>query len=78
MLNLCLGGDNNLDVIITTYEPNIRCGAQDVFRDSPGCGQILAEMPASTEKVRSGPDGLPGVQEQLPQLFVAGELTLRC
>ena len=37
----------------------------------------MAEMPASTEKVRFGPDGTPGIQEPLPQLFVTGELTLR-
>ena len=76
-LKSCLGGDNNLAVILTTYQPNIRCGVQDVFRGSPGCGEILAEMPASTGKMRFGPDGLPGVQEQLPQLFVTGELISR-
>ena len=34
-------------------------------------------MPATTEKMRFGPEGVPGVQEPLPQLFTSGELTLK-
>ena len=71
------GGDNNLAVILSTYEPNIRCGRVETFGDAPSCGTILAEMPASTGDLRFGPDDIPGVQEPLPQLFTGGKLILR-
>ena len=37
---------------------------------------MLAAMPATTEKLRFGPEEIPGVEERLPQLITAGELFL--
>lgn len=75
-LKVALGGDNNLAVVIRKYEPKIHCGSVDTFRVENNCGLMLAAMPAKTEKLRFGPEQIPGVEEPLPQLITAGELFL--
>lgn len=67
------GGDNNLAVILSTYEPQIRCSPGTPFRNAPSCNGLLADMPASREKILWGPGSTPGVQEVLPQLILAGK-----
>ncbi|CAF9916553.1 hypothetical protein IMSHALPRED_003232 [Imshaugia aleurites] len=70
-----IGGDNNLAVVLSTYEPNIRCSTTATFDAASSCGSILADMPASTEKLLFGPETAPGVQEQLPQLLASSKLS---
>lgn len=74
MLNAALGGDNNLAVVLSTYEPNIRCATARSFTHATSCDGLLAGMPASTARMVFGPDELPGVQEPLPQLIASGKL----
>ena len=66
-----LGSDGNLDVVLSTYKPNILCGRAGSFTQAPSCGGLLENMPASTERMLFGPDNVPGIQEPLPQLIAS-------
>ena len=78
-LNPAPGGDNNLNVILSTYEPhhNIRCGRSENFGNAPSCENVLADMPATEEMTLFGPGTAPGIEEPLPQLIASGKPTLR-
>ena len=59
-----LGGDDNLGIILGTYEPDVQCmGTQT---SSAPCLEVLADMPATTEVKTFGLQGQPGVEEVLP------------
>ena len=58
------GGDNNLGVILGTYEPDVQC--MGTHTEATSCLDILADMPATTEVKTFGPEGQPGVEEVLP------------
>ena len=62
------GGDDNLGVIVGTYEPDVQCTGPFVGWRS--CLEILADMPATTDMKMFGEEGQPGVQEVLPRDFV--------
>lgn len=64
------GGDDNLGVILGTYEPDVQCMGTHVGWDS--CLEILGDMPATTEPKVFGLEGQPGVEEVLPMDLVSG------
>ena len=64
------GGDDNLGVIIGTYEPEVQCMGTHVGWQS--CLEILSGMPATTETKIFGFEGQPGVQEVLPVDIISG------
>lgn len=70
-----IGGDNNLNVILSTYEPhhNIRCGRSENFGNAPSCENVLADMPATEEMTLFGPGTAPGIEEPLPQLIASAD-----
>lgn len=74
-LNPAPGGDNNLNVILSTYEPhhNIRCGRSENFGNAPSCENVLADMPATEEMTLFGPGTAPGIEEPLPQLIASAD-----
>lgn len=56
---------------MSVYKPNIQCGRAEVFASAPSCADIMVDMPASTETMRFGPGGTPGIDEPLPQLLAS-------
>lgn len=68
-----IGGDNNLAVVLSTYNPKVRCGDAEIFTHAPSCESVMADMPASTAKMLFGPESVPGVQEPLPQLIASAD-----
>lgn len=59
------GGDNNLGVIVGTYQPDVQCMAA-LPTSARSCLDILADMPATTDIRIFGEEGDPGAQEILP------------
>lgn len=64
------GGDNNLAVIMSTFEPKVQC--RGPFETANSCKHVLADMPASTEIEVFGPKDSSFVMEELPQEIVSG------
>ena len=64
MLISLQGGDNNLGVIVGTYQPDVQCMAT-LTTSAQSCLDILADMPATTNPTVFG-EGDPRAQEALP------------
>lgn len=58
------GGDNNLAIVLGTYEPSIRC--QGTIVKKVYCPAILWDMPAGNERQLFHPDTDPRRQVSLP------------
>ena len=70
------GGDNKLAVVLSSYIPNIQCQRDSVFRNGQSCGSLLADMPATMDRILFGPHGTPGIQEPLPQIVLSGRRSM--
>ena len=71
-LECLLGGDNQLQVIVASYKPYVKCNE----RPAPpwtSVVSIIANMEASKEKYVFGPKGSPGVEVELPWRLKASE-----
>lgn len=68
------GGDNNLGVILGSYQPDVQCTATHTGNPQ-SCLEILADMPATTDTRIFGPQGHPGVQENLPIEIASSTVT---
>ena len=71
-LEFLLGGDNQLQVIVASYKPYVKCN------ESPAppwrsVVHIFANIEASKEKYIFGPQGSPGVEVELPWRLTASE-----
>lgn len=60
------GGDDNLGVIVGTYQPDVQCTAAVTMSSTRSCLDILADMPATTNTRIFGEQSQAGVQEVLP------------
>lgn len=68
-----LGGDNNLQVVLGSLKPTVKCD-----RSSPGpaflsCSDILAKMDTSKENVTFGRRAGPGVERTLPAYLLSSK-----
>ena len=54
-----------------TFHPRVQC--KGVISNPHPCGNVLADMPATTELEVFGPPDTPLVTEVLPQEIVSGE-----
>ncbi|CAF9910213.1 MAG: hypothetical protein HETSPECPRED_009654 [Heterodermia speciosa] len=72
-----IGGDNNLAIILGTYEPSIRC--QGTIVNKVHCPAILWGMPAGTERQLFHPGTDPSGQVSLPIVIrsYGGECAMR-
>ena len=52
------------------YKPQVQC--RGALHDPASCGDVLADMPASTEVELFGPRESPHVEQLLPQELVSG------
>lgn len=68
---LSAGGDNNLAIVMGTFQPQVQCRGN--FIEGSSCESILADMPASTDNITFGPSTGPDVQEPLPLEIVSGK-----
>ena len=66
------GGDDNLGIIVGTYQPDVQCMAAIPMRSTKSCLDILADMPATTDTKIFGEEGQAGVQEVLPLEYQSG------
>lgn len=71
-----LGGDNNINVAITDYKPNVKCDSTS----TPGpnwnsCVSVFVNMKATKQVRVFGSYGDPDVEEQLPLVLEAGKKT---
>ena len=60
------GGDDNLGIIVGTYQPDVQCMSAVPMRSTRSCLDILADMPATTDTRIFGEVWQAGVQEVLP------------
>ena len=69
-----LGGDNNVNVVIADYQPDVKCDSTSTpgppWNSSVG---IFAAMRASKRFRIFGPTGEPDVEEGLPLVLEAGK-----
>lgn len=64
-----LGGDNNLDLIMTEYQPRAQCNGPGTFPQDmqSSCGWILESMPVSQQQKTFGPQDDPAAEDITPQ-----------
>ncbi|KAL2037042.1 hypothetical protein N7G274_010169 [Stereocaulon virgatum] len=62
------GGDNNLDLVMTEYQPRAQCNGPGTFPQDmqSSCGRILESMPVSRQQTIFGPQGDPAAEETTP------------
>ena len=63
------GGDNNLDLIMTEYQPKAQCNGPGTFPlgKQTACAQIIERMTVSQRPTVFGPRGDPATEAVLPQ-----------
>ena len=69
-----LGGNNNINVVIADYKPNVKCDSTS----TPGpawasCVAIFANMRATKQARVFGYSGDPSVEEELPLVLEGGK-----
>ncbi|KAF6220745.1 hypothetical protein HO133_003178 [Letharia lupina] len=69
-----IGGDNNLAVIMSAYQPPSAIQCSGKFRAMSSCQDVLEGMPVTTEKEAFGPSTDPTTQVLLPQAVESGEM----
>lgn len=69
------GGDNNLAVIVGSYNIPAQCRGQ--FKPWESCRELLSDMPATTGKEIFGPESDPAATVKLPQAVISGMVPLK-
>lgn len=71
LISVTSGGDNKLAVILSRYEPPIRCLGQNMPIEHGACAVITYDMNAGRgPKLFGDPQADPNVEERLPYIFV--------
>ena len=66
-----IGGDNNLHVVVATYQPQVQC--KGTFGPEwKSCRDILADMRADKDRMTFGMRGQEGAQVELPASALSG------
>lgn len=68
------GGDNNLAVIMSAYQPPSAIQCSGKFRAMSSCQDVLEGMPVTTEKEAFGPPTDRTTQVLLPQAVESCEM----
>ena len=67
-----IGGDNNLQVIIASYKPKVKC-AEKITAPWLSVVSVFSQMEASKVQYKFGPEDTPGVEIGLPFYVTAGK-----
>ncbi len=72
LTSMSVGGDNQLRVVLSTYQPNVQCRGT-IGPEWNSCKDILGDMPAGKPRITFGPRADKSVQQGLPVIYNSGE-----
>lgn len=68
------GGDNNLQVVLSSLKPTVKCDKSTPGPEFLSCSDILSKMGTSKENVTFGRRAGPGVDLILPSYLLSSKV----